>query len=142
MIRYTLKCRQGHAFESWFQSSAAFDKLKAAGHVACAVCGDNGVEKAIMSPGVPAKQNTREATAPTLSQPATPAEAALRELRRKIEANSDYVGRDFAAEARKIHDGEADARAIHGEASLAEAKSLVEDGVPVLPIPWMNRRNG
>jgi hypothetical protein len=110
--------------------------------VLVSVCGDNGVEKAIMSPGVPAKQNTREATAPTLSQPATPAEAALRELRRKIEANSDYVGRDFAAEARKIHDGEADARAIHGEASLAEAKSLVEDGVPVLPIPWMNRRNG
>lgn len=142
MIRYSLKCRQGHEFDSWFQSGAAFDRLKAAGHVACAICGDQEVSKAIMAPGVPAKRNAREAATPHLSQPASPAEAALRELRRKIEANSDYVGRDFAKEARRIHDGESDARAIYGEASATEAKSLVEDGVPVMPIPWMTRRNG
>jgi hypothetical protein len=142
MIRYSLKCRHGHRFESWFQSGAAFDKLKDAGHLACAVCGDGEVEKAIMAPGVPAKRNASEAPIPHLSQPASPAEAALRELRRKIEANSDYVGPDFAREARRIHDGDADPRAIYGEASLSEAKSLAEDGVPVVPIPWMTRRNG
>jgi len=142
MIRYSLKCRQGHEFESWFQSGAAFDKLNAAGHVSCAACGDAEVEKAIMAPGVPAKKNSRDAQPPILSGPATPAEEALKELRQKIETNSDYVGREFAREARRIHDGESDTRAIYGEASATEAKSLVEDGIPVMPIPWMTRRNG
>lgn len=144
MIRYSLKCRLGHEFESWFQSSAAFDKLKATGHVACAVCGATEVEKAIMTPGVAAGasagEKARDVPSP-LSRPASPAEAALRELRRKIEATSDYVGRDFAREARRIHEGEADARPIHGEASGAEAKALMEDGVPVMPAPWLARRN-
>ncbi len=139
MIRYALKCGQGHEFESWFQSVAAFDRLKEAGHVACAVCGDARVEKAIMAPGVPAKSNARERR--ELSRPASPAEAALKELRRKIEANSDYVGRDFAREARRIHAGETEARAIYGEASQAEARALFEDGVPVAPLPWVNRRD-
>lgn len=134
MIRYSLKCADGHRFDSWFRDSAAYDKLAAAGQVACAVCGSPKVEKTIMAPSV------RGGEAP-LSKPKSPAEAALAKLRKHIEENSDYVGRDFAAEARRIHDGEADSRAIWGEARLDEAKALHDDGIPVAPIPWITRRN-
>lgn len=136
MIRYALKCDQDHSFESWFQSAEAFDRLHAAGHVACAVCGSGEVEKAIMAPRV----RTSEEAAQPLSAPASTAEQALAELRRKIEANSENVGRNFAREARAIHDGEAPERPIIGEAMAKEAKSLIEDGVPVAPLPWQTRR--
>ncbi len=134
MIRYSLKCSDAHDFESWFADSETFDRLAAGGHVACPVCGSTAVEKAVMAPRVA----TREAA--PLSKPASPAEQAVAELRRKVEAESDYVGRDFAAEARRIHGGEADDRAIWGEASGKEAKALVEDGVPVMPLPFGPRR--
>ncbi|QPH55331.1 DUF1178 family protein [Pontivivens ytuae] len=134
MIRYSLKCRDAHDFESWFANSETFDTLAAGGHVACPVCGSTEVEKAVMAPRVA----TREAA--PLSKPASPAEQAIAELRKKVEAESDYVGRDFAAEARRIHEGEADERAIWGEASGKEAKALVEDGVPVMPLPFGPRR--
>jgi len=141
MIRYSLRCDSGHEFEAWFCSSAAFDEQRAAGHVGCAVCGSTRVEKAIMAPAVAAGGKDAPPEAP-LSRPASPAEAMLAEMRRHIEQTSDYVGRDFAAEARRIHEGEADKRAIWGEASLADAKELKDDGIPVAPIPWMRRSNG
>jgi hypothetical protein len=134
MIRYALKCPDDHAFESWFQSAEAFDSLRRAGHVACPDCGSHEVEKALMAPQVRAG---REAP---LSQPADPREVALAELRRKVEENSDYVGRDFAAEARRIHAGEVPERSIYGEARPEEARALVEDGVPVAPLPFLPAR--
>ncbi len=133
MIRYSLKCSDGHDFEAWFASSAAFDRQRKAGHVTCAVCGTGAVEKAIMAPAVRAERDA------PLSKPASPAEAALAAMRRHVEETSDYVGRDFAAEARRIHDGEADKRSIWGEATIDDARSLREDGIPVAPIPWMRR---
>lgn len=136
MIRYSLKCASGHAFDAWFRSSAAYDEQRAAGHVACAVCGSPEVEKAVMAPAV---SSAPERPEPSLTAPASPAEAALAELRRHIEQNSDYVGRDFAAEARRIHEGESDRRAIWGEATLADAKALKDDGIPVAPVPFMRR---
>jgi len=140
MIRYSLKCSSGHEFEAWFRSSADFDAQRSAGHVACAICASPEVEKAVMAPAVaaPAREAGPE---PALSRPASPAEAALQEMRRHVERNSDYVGRDFAQEARRIHEGEADRRSIWGEASPGEAKALKEDGIPVAPIPWMRRGN-
>lgn len=139
MIRYNLTCAKGHAFDSWFQSAAAYDALRAAGHVACALCGETQVDKALMAPAV-AHGEARPPAAP-LSEPQGEVEAALAELRRQIEANSEYVGLGFAAEARAIHEGEAPARAIHGEARAEEAKKLLEDGVPVAPLPFLpNRR--
>jgi hypothetical protein len=146
MIKYALKCPGGHQFESWFRDSAAYETLQSAGQVTCAICGCGGVEKAIMAPSVASKRrpSAPDAEAPTsrpLSAPASPAEAALAELRRKVEQNSDYVGKDFASEARRIHDGESEARSIYGEASAADAKGLLDDGIPVAPIPWMGRRN-
>ncbi len=143
MIRYNLTCAKGHAFDSWFQSAAAYDALRAAGHVACAICGETQVDKALMAPAVAhgeARPPARSSAAP-LSEPQGEVEAALAELRRQIEANSEYVGLGFAAEARAIHEGEAPARAIYGEARADEAKKLLEDGVPVAPLPFLpNRR--
>lgn len=139
MIRFSLKCQDDHAFESWFQSGEAYDSLRTAGHVACPVCGSTTVEKSLMAPSVrPAR---KAATRPDLSAPASDAEKALAELRRKVEENSEYVGLDFVTEARRIHDGEAPERAIYGEARIDEAKKLIEDGVPVAPLPFLpNRR--
>ena len=139
MIRYNLKCARAHEFEAWFRSSAAYDEQRKAGHVGCAVCGVTDVEKAVMAPALMAAVPD---LAPSLSKPASPAEAALAALRRKIETTSDYVGRELAAEARRIHDGEAGERAIWGEASLDDARALNDDGIPVAPIPWMRRTDG
>jgi hypothetical protein len=136
MIRFALRCDREHRFDAWFGSGADYDRLRASGHVACAVCGGTEVEKDLMAPGIAGSA----APAPDLSAPASAAEQALRELRRRIEANSENVGRDFAAEARRIHDGDAPKRAIIGEARLADAKALVEDGVPVAPLPWSSRK--
>lgn len=146
MIQYSLKCAQDHRFESWFQSADAYDKLAAAGMVSCAICGSTQVEKAIMAPRVtPARNKAAPAAGPApapsapppLSQPQSEVERALSEMRRQIEENSDYVGADFATEARAMHEGDAPERAIHGEARLDEAKALIEDGVPVAPLPFM-----
>ena len=140
MIRYALRCADGHDFESWFQSASAFDTLKSSGHLACSVCGGERVEKALMAPkvGGPSPQPANLPDRP-LARPATKLEAAMAELRRKVEANATYVGGSFAKEARAIHDGEKPDRPIYGEASAAEARSLVEDGVPIAPLPFPSR---
>jgi hypothetical protein len=138
MIRFSLKCAKDHSFESWFPSGSAFDTLKAAGHVACPVCGSGEVEKALMAPSVAAVRG--EAERPSLGAPATELEAALAALRRQVEENSDYVGMDFVTEARRMHAGEAPERAIHGEARADEARKLLEDGVPVTPLPFLPAR--
>ncbi|CUH75457.1 hypothetical protein TRM7557_00396 [Tritonibacter multivorans] len=174
MIRYALKCAEGHSFESWFQSASAYDKLAAAGMVTCAVCGSTSVEKAIMAPRVrparsavssvgdapteaPSATTTTPAQTPTpvsaaaaipAQAPATPSlsapnsdlERAVSELRKQVEANSDYVGGNFAEEARAMHLGDAPERAIHGEAKPEEARALLEEGVPVMPLPFLPSR--
>ncbi len=138
MIRYDLTCPDGHNFDSWFQSAEAFDALQAAGHLTCAICGAADVEKRIMAPAVrPAR---KAGDKPRLKEPASDLEAALAEMRRQIEANSDYVGLNFAAEARRMHDGEIDERAIHGEAKAEDARALLEDGIPVAPLPFLPKR--
>jgi hypothetical protein len=161
MIRYTLKCADGHEFESWFQSTEAYDRLAGAGRLSCPQCGANRVEKSLMTPRVrparaavkaPGREGPTEgATAHgayldkdvrpggALSA-STPAEAAIAALRRHVEATADYVGNDFAKEARRIHDGEAAERPIWGEARLGETKALIEDGIPVAPLPFRPTR--
>ncbi|GAB4285854.1 MAG: DUF1178 family protein [Roseovarius sp.] len=147
MIRFSLRCDREHSFDSWFQSAAAYDKLASAGMVACAVWGSTVVQKALMAPSVrPSRDRAAGAAAPAasagaapqrpLSTPASAAEQMLAELRRFIESRSEYVGADFAREARDIHEGLAPHRLIHGEARLDEARRLIEDGVPVAPLPF------
>ncbi len=132
MIKYTIKCEDGHAFESWFQSAEAYEDLAAAGHLTCAVCGSSTVEKAIMAPQV---QSSRP-----LSEPSSAAEQKLADMRKHVEENSTYVGGTFAKEARAMHDGDAPERSIWGEAKPDEAKALIEDGVPVAPLPFTPSR--
>lgn len=141
MIRYSLKCVADHSFESWFQSASAFDALADAGHVTCPICGSAEISKTLMAPAVtPARNAATPTIARPLSTPANPKEQALAALRAEVEANSAYVGKDFVTEARKMHEGTAPTRAIHGEARLEEAKKLVEDGVPVMPLPFLPPR--
>jgi hypothetical protein len=140
MIRYTLNCADGHGFESWFQSAEAFDRLHAAGHVACAVCGSENVTKTLMAPSVRPARNAAKPESHTLSKPANKMEEAVAQMRRRIEANSDYVGLNFAAEARAMHEGDIPERSIYGEAKIEEAKSLIEDGIPVAPLPFLPLR--
>ncbi|SPJ25260.1 DUF1178 family protein [Palleronia abyssalis] len=125
MIRYSLKCRRDHSFESWFKSADAFDTLLAEGRVECPDCGSTRVEKAPMAPRVSAK---------------APEEHPLARLRRKVEAESDYVGTSFASEARAMHTGDSPKRSIWGEAKPEDAKALVEDGVPIAPLPFIPKR--
>lgn len=137
MIRYDLTCQNGHAFDSWFASASAYDALEKAGQLSCAVCGDARVKKALMAPSV-----NENATAPKrrLSEPGNPLEKAMAELRRKLEANSDYVGDAFVREVRSMHEGKTPERAIHGEARPEEARRLIEDGIPVAPLPFAPKR--
>ena len=147
MIRYSLKCENDHRFESWFQSGSAFDKLHSAKMVACPTCASTSVEKAIMAPRVRTARKAAQAPQPDLQQPDAPlttpqndAERAIAELKSQVEANSEYVGMEFATQARAIHDGDAPERPIYGEAAPEEAKKLLEDGVPVAPLPFTPSR--
>ena len=124
MIVFDLKCRDGgDVFEAWFQSSADYEQQKARGLVQCPVCQSINIEKAPMAPRVP----TKSPTAAPLEQ--------LAALQAKMLEDSEWVGDRFAEEARSIHLGEAEARAVHGSATAAEAKSLIDDGIPVAPLP-------
>ena len=160
MILYDLRCRRGHVFEAWFRDSAAYDDQVEAGEVACPTCGSKKVEKAPMAPrlakgglskGSGETGEAQRAEAQTAETERTEAETAkaetakaaeaLRGLRRKVEDNFDYVGPQFAEEARKIHYGEADAHNIYGETSDEEAKELRDEGVAFTRIPWTPRQD-
>jgi hypothetical protein len=143
MIRYSLKCAAGHGFESWFQNAAAFSALLTAGQVSCPVCGSDAIEKDLMAPAVRPARNAAQAVPsdrPDLSAPASEIEEKIAALRRQIEENSEYVGLNFAAEARRIHSGDAPERSIHGEAKPDEARQMIEDGLPVAPLPFLPAR--
>ena len=140
MISYTLKCEHNHIFDSWFQSAEAFEKLMAADMVTCSTCGTIVVEKAIMAPRVRPARNAAKPIARILSAPASPADQALLEMRKIIEANSEDVGDKFAIEARKIHDGDSPERSIIGKAKPEEAKALIDEGIPVAPLPWGRKK--
>ncbi|MGC1503888.1 MAG: DUF1178 family protein [Sulfitobacter sp.] len=135
MIRYTLKCDQDHHVESWFQSAAAYDALEKAGHLNCATCGSRRITKALMAPRVRASEDA-VTQVPVLSEPAGEKEKALEAFRKKLEETSDYVGDSFTKEARAMHLGDKPERSIYGEARLDQAKELIEEGVPLMPLPF------
>ncbi len=128
MILYDLRCGQDHGFEGWFRDSKAYDGQRRAGRVVCPVCGDKKVRKAPMAPRL-AKSRPGASEAEALS--------ALRQMRRQVEANCDYVGERFAEEARKIHYGETEKRGIYGEATESASKELADEGIEVGRIPWV-----
>ena len=151
MIRYSLQCERGHAFESWFQSSAAYESQEKRKLVNCPVCGSARVERAIMAPQIvstkggdraepaPAPAPTTEVATP-VSTPLMMAQerelrAKIKELRDHIVKNADNVGERFPNEARKMHYGDIEHRPIYGEASPDEARALIDEGVEVSPLP-------
>jgi hypothetical protein len=141
MIQYALKCNEGHQFDSWFQSALAFEALEKSGHLSCAVCGSAQVHKAVMAPRVTkGSADAPKTGAPSLTQKKSEQEKALAELREYVETNADYVGPRFADEARSMFLGATPERAIYGEANGAEARALIEDGIPVAPLPFLPNR--
>ena len=167
MIKYSLVCKKGHEFESWFAGSEAFEEQASRGLVECPFCGSKNVSKALMTPSVSTsrkKEIRAEAMRQLAARPAAPVEGevlppaasgpvalldenqqklreAIRELHAKVTENTVDVGEKFAEEARKIHDGEAPERPIRGQASLKQAKELLDDGIPVLPVPSLPEDN-
>lgn len=156
MIRYALRCDNGHGFESWFASSSAYDRQAKQGLIECPRCGSAKVDKAIMAPQIARKKGRDRISEPAAAPPATPAPAAetdsssslmlsqerelrakLRELRDHITKVADDVGPGFADEARKMHYGEIEHRPIFGQASTEEARSLIEEGIEVMPLPML-----
>ena len=154
MIRYALVCEKGHAFESWFPDSAAYDKQVKRKLVACPHCGSAKVEKAIMAPRLAgARKRAASAEAPPEAPVAAPEKAQektsvamispqeqefrskLKELREHLTKNADHVGTKFPEEARKMHYGEIEHRSIYGEASPEDAKALAEEGIEFHPLP-------
>jgi hypothetical protein len=135
MIRYALVCDQEHEFEGWFGASADYDDQAARGLIACPVCNSSAVRKQIMAPAVAGTKarGGAEDTAPA-NMRAMMMEAMGR-VRAHVEENFDYMGDAFASEARAIHEGRSEDRGIYGEATPAEVKGLVEDGVKVAPLP-------
>lgn len=141
MILYTLHCSGDHAFEAWFRDSAAYGEQAAAGAILCPVCGDTEIGKAPMAPRIArgGRDKGGKETAKYAHATTPDTREALRELRRQVEENSDYVGEEFAEEARKIHYGESDERNIYGETSDDEARELNDEGIKVGKIPWLPR---
>ena len=161
MIKYVLRCDFDHEFESWFSDSAAYEELESRGLLSCPYCGDSAVRRAVMAPNIgfsgaaddkaavqdqageaeadpPAGALPAKATTPALSPTSTPEvmmRTVMRHLQRQIEKEFDYVGKNFAKEARRMDKGEREGPGIYGEASAEEVDELAEEGIDVLPMP-------
>ena len=154
MIHYQLRCEQQHAFDGWYKDSAAFDKLAKAGLVECPVCGSSQVGRALMAPAItrgspepepaPRPEAAASEDAPRVAAGPMPAQvlALLQRMRAEVEKSCDYVGADFAEEARRMSRGEADVRGIYGEASDSEAEALRDEGIDIARLPWVPRADG
>ncbi len=153
MIHYQLRCSADHGFDGWFRDSAAFDAQAERGLVECPACGDTCVNRALMAPRIAKSRpvldgKTGEPAAVPAPETAVVGKdavlpdkvrAALQRLRAEVERNCDYVGQDFAEEARRIHHGEAESRGIYGESTPEQAEALADDGIDVARIPWLPR---
>ncbi|MCD2325022.1 DUF1178 family protein [Sphingomonas sp. IC-56] len=144
MIVFDLKCIGAHVFEAWFGSTAAYETQRAAGLVTCPMCGDTDITKAVMAPNVAAKANQRAEVMPAsgaspkrMPPPETvkAAMAALASAQAKLLESSQWVGAGFADQARAMHLGETPVTPIHGQATVEQAMELIEEGVPVAPLP-------
>ena len=156
MIHYDLRCGEGHDFDGWYKDSVAFDRLAKRHMLECPHCGDTKIERALMRPAVSKGQSLPAPVPQAVPSPqqSTPQEAVaagpmpaqmramLQKMRAEVEKNCDYVGPQFAEEARKMHRGESDKRGIYGETSPEQAESLAEEGIEFNRIPWVPRADG
>lgn len=148
MIVFDMKCENGHVFEAWFKSSSAYDAQQASGAVSCPTCGTVLVGKAVMAPHIAAKSNRQTDTKSahlSAEGEAFTADAAqmmgdaLEKLRKHVVENCEYVGGNFAEEARAMHYGEKDDRGIYGETSPSEREELVDEGIAVISLPMAKK---
>jgi hypothetical protein len=138
MIVFDLRCTHDHVFEAWFGSSEAFEDQRARGLLACPICGDGAIGKAVMAPNIATKGNA-QASAPNEAPNPIAMKAAMRalaEAQRKALEKSEWVGGAFADRARAMHVGDADPAPIHGQATMGEARALADEGVLVAPLPF------
>lgn len=135
MIRFSLRCREAHEFEGWFAGNDDFDKQLARGLVSCPLCQTTDVEKMLMAPSVSTGRQKDERRTLAMDAAQKAVIAKVKETLATIRANAEDVGERFAEEARKIHYGETEERGIIGQASLQEAKALIEEGIEVAPLP-------
>jgi hypothetical protein len=146
MIVFDLKCGSGHVFEAWFSSSSAFEQQKMGRLIACPLCGDSDVSKAVMAPNIAAKSNAAASVPVAVSNTSDVTEKAPDEVKAFLKAaaavqaklleTSTWVGRSFADKARDMDAGLAPKATIHGEVTRDEAKALIEEGVGVMPLPF------
>ena len=134
MIRYQLVCNKNHGFEGWFRDSAAYDAQAKKGLLSCPSCNSKKIAKAPMAPAVSKKGELAEAAAKAKTM-----REFVMNVRKHVEDNAEYVGERFPDEARAIHYGDAEERQIYGEATLSDAHDLIEEGIPVAPIPTLPR---
>ena len=138
MIKYKLQCKNLHQFESWFRTSHDYEKLNNEKMLSCEICGSKSISKSLMSPSVSSKENKQSKeildTVPSKEQ------KLIKQLKKEVEKNCEYVGDNFEKEARAIHYGDSPERSIYGKTTIKEAKSLYEDGIPVTPLPWVDRK--
>jgi hypothetical protein len=132
VIVFDLKCTHAHVFEAWFGSSADYDEQQARGLVSCPICGDGAVEKAVMAPRVAAKGNRQPEATP---QAVKAALAMMAKAQAEALQGSEWVGTAFADRARAMHLGEEDKAVIHGQATVEQARALIDEGVEVAPLP-------
>ncbi len=143
MIKYALICENRHSFEAWFADSLGFDAQKSAGLIECPYCASKNIEKAIMAPNIQTSKSQK--SKPELGDSnLLPPElvGALKDIKEHIAKNYDYVGKNFAQEARAIHEGESEERLIYGESTKQEVIELIEDGVPIAPLPPLANPKG
>ena len=138
MIKYKLQCKNLHQFESWFRTSNDFEKLSNEKMLSCEICGSKSISKSLMSPSVSSKEKKR--IKETLETLPSKEQKLIKQLKKEVEKNCEYVGDNFEKEARAIHYGDSPERSIYGTTTIKEAKSLYEDGIPVTPLPWVDRK--
>lgn len=142
MIHYQLRCGAGHDFDGWFRDGAAYESQAGAGLLRCPSCGDGAVTRALMAPALARRRDAVPAKPERAPEVPDETRAVLQRLRAEVERRCDYVGADFAAEARRIHEGGSDRRAIYGETTPDQAEALAEDGIGFARIPWVKRAEG
>ena len=138
MIKYSLQCKNLHQFESWFRTSDDYEKLNNEKMLSCEICGSKSISKSLMSPRV--SSNEKKQNKKTLESIPSKEQKLIKQLKKEVEKNCEYVGDNFEKEARAIHYGDSPERSIYGKTTLKQAKSLYEDGIPVTPLPWVDRK--
>ena len=141
MIKYNLKCHNDHEFESWFSNSKEFDKLNKKNLLDCIYCSSKKISKSIMSPMISNSKNKSDQQMDITDNTVKNEKQNLLELRKFIEKNFDYVGKDFSKKVREVYYDKKNNKAIYGTATFKEREELAEEGIDLLSIPWVNKDN-